>query len=80
LHAALYAQFGGKVPELQLTQQESVALGAAFDRVLAEYMDTTVSRKAAAWMNLSGVLVGTYGGRIMVYRMRTLGRIPTGAQ
>jgi hypothetical protein len=56
-----------------LSVPEAQALGAACDRVLAEYIDTTVSRKMLAWTNLIGVISGTYGGRIIHYKARTAG-------
>jgi len=67
----LHAQF--KADELSLSVPEAQALGVAMDRVLAEYIDTKMTRKTAAWMNLISVMSGTYGGRVIHYRMRTAG-------
>jgi len=67
-HQALKQVTG--IEELEVTSEESKAVGAAIVELSQEYGDFIPDPKAMAWVNLSKVLFEVYGTRFMAYRMR----------
>ena len=56
---------------LELSKDESDALGAAVTRVSQLYEIPLMSEKAMAWLNLSMVMGSVYGTRFMVASMQS---------